>query len=63
MDLDFDETGTLYVLKIDSNGIIFQPEWGAIDAIGRTMGRCCGSSSTTDTCAHRESDLPPIVDA
>jgi hypothetical protein len=33
MDLAFDETGTLYVLEIDSNGIIVPPAFGAIYAI------------------------------
>jgi hypothetical protein len=33
MDLAFDEAGTLYVLEIDSNGIIVPPAFGAIHAI------------------------------
>jgi hypothetical protein len=33
MDLAFDEAGTLYVLEIDSNGIILPPPFGAIEAI------------------------------
>ena len=35
MDLAFDKTGTLYVLEIDSNGIIVPPAFGAIHAIDR----------------------------
>jgi hypothetical protein len=35
MDLAFDKTGTLYVLEIDSNGIIVPPTFGAIRAIDR----------------------------
>jgi DNA-binding beta-propeller fold protein YncE len=32
-DLAFDKAGTLYVLEIDSNGIIVPPTFGAIYAI------------------------------
>jgi hypothetical protein len=33
MDLAFDKHGTLYVLEIDSNGLLFPPNFGAIHAI------------------------------
>ena len=33
MDLAFDKRGTLYVLEIDSNGLLFPPNFGAIHAI------------------------------
>jgi hypothetical protein len=39
MDLAFDEAGTLYVLEIDSNGIILPPAFGAIHAISRDGAR------------------------
>jgi hypothetical protein len=39
MDLAFDETGTLYVLEIDSNGIIVPPVFGAIRAVSRDGAR------------------------
>jgi hypothetical protein len=39
MDLAFDRSGTLYVLEIDSNGIIVPPGFGAIHAITRTGAR------------------------
>lgn len=39
MDLAFDQAGTLYVLEIDSNGIIVPPAFGAIEAIGRNGAR------------------------
>ena len=35
MDLAFDRSGTLYVLEIDSNGLLFPPAFGAITAITR----------------------------
>jgi hypothetical protein len=35
MDLAFDRRGTLYVLEIDSNGLLFPPTSGAIHAINR----------------------------
>ncbi len=35
MDLAFDKHGTLYVLEIDSNGVILEPPNGAIHAISR----------------------------
>jgi hypothetical protein len=35
MDLAFDRRGTLYVLEIDSNGLLFPPTAGAIHAINR----------------------------
>jgi sugar lactone lactonase YvrE len=35
MDLAFDKKGTLYVLEIDSNSILFPPPNGAIHAITR----------------------------
>jgi hypothetical protein len=39
MDLDFDRSGTLYVLEIDSNGIIDPPPNGAIHTISRSGQR------------------------
>ena len=35
MDLAFDRSGTLYVLEIDSNGLLFPPDFGSITAITR----------------------------
>ena len=35
MDLAFDRSGTLYVLEIDSNGLLFPPDSGSITAITR----------------------------
>jgi hypothetical protein len=39
MDLDFDRNGTLYVLEIDSNGIVLPPAFGAIHSISRSGKR------------------------
>jgi hypothetical protein len=39
MDLAFDRAGTLYVLQIDSNGVILPPGFGSIYAIGRHGSR------------------------
>ncbi len=39
MDLAFDKRGTLYVLEIDSNGLILPPAFGAIHAISRKGAR------------------------
>jgi hypothetical protein len=35
MDIDFDRHGTMYVLEIDSNGIVLPPAYGAIHTISR----------------------------
>jgi hypothetical protein len=39
MDLAFDKHGTLYVLEIDSNGLLFPPAFGAIHAITKKGAR------------------------
>jgi sugar lactone lactonase YvrE len=39
MDLAFDKRGTLYVLEIDSNGIILDPPSGAVHSITRRGSR------------------------
>ena len=39
MDLAFDKHGSLYVLEIDSNGLLFPPNYGAIHKITRRGAR------------------------